>query len=184
MPTSYEVQLAKLVAYVKRLNQLVEERNQQLHYWQGYARSLREERQRLGVIIMGQIKRALGEVAGRYQEVNSRIAKQHQHLEHSGQLAKRKEITWQNRISYALSRIEDLSLERKAVRQELAEYKRRTWEAEAAARQLREEGASKISELETALATAFATNRQLMAELEDSQEQLAIQERQWQDLLG
>ncbi|MBM3270112.1 MAG: hypothetical protein FJZ01_20960 [Candidatus Sericytochromatia bacterium] len=183
MSTRYEKQIEKLVAYVKRLNQTVEERNQQLHYWQGYARKLREERQRLATAMMGQVRRVLGDVAARYQRARGEIKKQADYIEHFADLARRKEIALQNQLRYALSRIDDLSLERKATRQEIAEYKRRTWEAEAVARRLTDGETGKVQELEVALEAALASNRQLASELQAIHEQVAIQETQWHDLV-
>lgn len=183
MSTRYEKQIEKLVAYVKRLNQTVEERNQQLHYWQGYARKLREERQRLATAMMNQVRRILGDVAARYQRAREEIGKQQDYIEHFADLARRKEIALQNQLRYALSRIDDLSLERKAARQELAEYKRRVWEAEAIANELKGGESSRIRELEAALEAALASNRQLASELRAIHEQVAIQEAQWSELV-
>jgi predicted nucleic acid-binding Zn-ribbon protein len=182
MSTRYEKQIEKLVAYVKRLNQTVEERNQQLHYWQGYARKLREERQRLAQAMMNQVRRVLGEVAGRYDKAREEIRKQGDYIDHFADLSRRKEIALQNQLRYALSRIDDLSLERKAYRQEISEYKRRTWDAETIAKNLTGGESSRIRELESALEAALASNRHLAAELSSIHEQVAIQEAQWEEL--
>lgn len=183
MSTRYEKQIEKLVAYVKRLNQTVEERNQQLHYWQGYARKLREERQRLATAMMNQVRKVLGDVATKYQRAREEIGKQQDYIEHFADLSRRKEIALQNQLRYALSRIDDLSLERKAARHELAEYKRRVWEAEAVAHDLQGGESAKLRELEAALEAALASNRQLASELRAIHEQVAIQEAQWAELV-
>lgn len=183
MSTRYEKQIEKLVAYVKRLNQTVEERNQQLHYWQGYARKLREERQRLATAMMNQVRRILGDVAAKYQRAREEIGKQQAYIDHFADLSRRREIALGNQLRYALSRIDDLSLERKASRHELAEYKRRVWEAEAISGQLQGGESAKIRELEAALEAALASNRHLASELRAIHEQVAIQEAQWSDLV-
>lgn len=183
MSTRYEKQIDKLVAYVKRLNQTVEERNQQLHYWQGYARKLREERQRLASAMMAQVKRILTEVSGRYQDARKEIGKQQDYIDHFGMLAKRKEIALQNQLRYALSRIDDLSLERKAWRQELSDMRRRTWDAEAVASELKDGDSSRVRDMESALDAALVSNRQLAGELRAIHEQVAIQEEQWHELM-
>ncbi len=183
MSTRYEKQIEKLVAYVKRLNQTVEERNQQLHYWQGYARKLREERQRLATAMMNQVRRVLGDVAAKYQRAREEIQKQKDYIDHFADLSRRKEIALQNQLRYALSRIDDLSLERKASRHELAEFKRRVWEAESISGQLQGGESTRIKELEAALEAALASNRHLATELRTIHEQVAIQEAQWAELV-
>lgn len=183
MSTRYEKQIERLVAYVKRLNQTVEERNQQLHYWQGYARKLREERQRLASAMIAQVKMVLDEAAQRYQQAKQEIDKQRNYIDHAAQLSQRKEIVLQNQLQYALSRIDDLSLERRATRQEMGEYKRRAWDAEARLKSLEDGESGRVHELESALESALASNRQLAADLAAIQEQVGLQESQWQEMM-
>ncbi len=183
MSTRYEKQIERLVAYVKRLNQTVEERNQQLHYWQGYARKLREERQRLGSAMIGQVHHVLKEAASRYQEARLEIGRQRDYIDHSSQLAQRKDVVLQNQLQYALSRIDDLSLERKAMRQEMGEFKRRAWQAEDRLKDLEGGKDERVLELEAALESALTSNRQLAGDMAAFQEQLGIQEAQWQEMM-
>ncbi len=183
MSTRYEKQIERLVAYVKRLNQTVEERNQQLHYWQGYARKLREERQRLGSSMISQVHQVLKDAASRYQEARLEIGRQRDYIDHSSQLAQRKDVVLQNQLQYALSRIDDLSLERKAMRQEMGEFKRRAWQAEARLKDLAAGQDEHVLELEAALEAALTSNRQLAGDMAAFQEQLGIQEAQWQEMM-
>ena len=92
MSTRYEQQIEKLVAYVRKLNQTVEERNQQLHYWQGYARKLRDERQRLGQSMLGQVRRVLADVAARYRDASTEVSRLRQYVESLRALHQRREL--------------------------------------------------------------------------------------------
>jgi chromosome segregation ATPase len=66
----------------------------------------------------------------------------------------------------------------------MAEFKRRTWEAEAVAKKLEDGDSAKARELEVALEAALASNRHLASELQAIHEQVAIQEAQWHELVS
>ncbi|MEB3238118.1 MAG: hypothetical protein VKO64_10910 [Candidatus Sericytochromatia bacterium] len=181
MSTRYEQQIEKLVAYVKKLNQTVEERNQQLHYWQGYARKLRDERQRLGQSMLGQVRRVLADVAARYRDASTEVTRLRQYVESLRALHQRREINLRNQLDYAMARIDDLSLERRQVRDELTALRRQGKPSVEAVAPARDDG--ELAALQDEARKLRAENGRLAGELDAIHQQVAIQERQWQDLM-
>ncbi|MBM3259920.1 MAG: hypothetical protein FJY99_09260 [Candidatus Sericytochromatia bacterium] len=180
MSTRYEQQIEKLVAYVRKINQTVEERNQQLHYWQGYARKLRDERQRLGQSMLGQVRRVLADVAARYRDASTEVTRLRHYVESLRALHQRREINLRNQLDYAMARIDDLSLERRQVRDELTALRRQAQPAPQAADPA---GAAELVALKDEAQKLRSENRRLAGELDAIHQQGAIQERQWQDLM-
>ncbi|MBU6427855.1 MAG: hypothetical protein KGR26_02475, partial [Cyanobacteria bacterium REEB65] len=133
-----------------------------------YSRKLREERQRLASAMIQQVRRVLDEAAQRYRQARAEIAKQRDYIDHFGQLAQRKEITLGNQLRFALARIDDLSLERKAMRQELGEQRRQIWDLEARLRDISDQEAE-LAALRAQWQEMIQTNTALANRLEQTE---------------
>ncbi|MEB3299525.1 MAG: hypothetical protein VKO21_08580 [Candidatus Sericytochromatia bacterium] len=182
MSTRYEQQIEKLVAYVRKLNKTVEERNQQLHYWQGYARKLRDERQRLGQSMLLQVRKVLADVAARYRDASGEVTRLRQYVESLRALHQRREINLRNQLDYAVARIDDLSLERRKIREELTAIRRLGQDASPVAPPPGK-SAEDVAVLQDEVERLRGDNRRLAEELDAIHQQVAIQERQWQELM-
>lgn len=184
MATKYEKKIQQLMGHVKQLHQLIEERTQQLHYWQGYAKQVRQERQRLGEGMLAQFRQALAEVAERYRYLQESNQKLLDYTEHRAMLADRTQLTLRNQLQYALSRIDELSLERKQARQEAADRYHALLETN---RQLTEEKdllAANQQEIQARLAAQQSDQHALRDQLDALQRQIEIQQEQWQQVVA
>lgn len=184
MATKYEKQLEKLLAHVKSLHRLIEERSQQLKYWQGYAGKLREERQRLASVMISAARKVLSDVASRYQALREENTKLRNYIEHQNQLHQKATFQLKTQLQYALSRIDDLSLERKQWRTGMQQRAQQVWKVQEQLENTQAEMVRQIAELEATLATERAQTKSLADRLETAEQQIEIQQVQWQELLA
>lgn len=184
MATKYEKQLEKLLAHVKSLHALIDERSQQLKYWQGYAGKLREERQRLASVMIAAARKVLSEVALKYRALREENQKLKTYVEHQEQLHQKSTFQLKNQLQYALSRIDDLSLERKQWRVGMQQRQQQIWKSQELLEATQRDLTGKLLELEQALEAERQRTRSLTDRLETAERQIEIQQEQWQDLLG
>ena len=184
MATKYEKQIEKLLAHVKSLHRLIEERSQQLKYWQGYAGKLREERQRLASVMIAASRKVLSEVAHRYQQVREENAKLRAYVEQQNQFHQKTVYQLKTQLQYALSRIDDLSLERKQWRTGIQQRQQQVWKAQEQLENVQKQMNQQITELEATLAKERAQTKSLAERLETAEQQIEIQQIQWQELLA
>lgn len=183
MATKYEKQLEKLLAHVKSLHALIEERSQQLKYWQGYASKLREERQRLAGVMIGAARKVLTDVSERYQALRVENQKLTQYVAHQDQLHQKAVMQLKSQLQYALSRIDDLSLERKQWRVGMQQRQQQIWKNQELLEVTQHQLGDRIQELEKALETERARTKSLTERLGTSERQIEIQQIQWQELV-
>lgn len=184
MATKYEKQLEKLLAHVKSLHRLIEERSQQLKYWQGYAGKLREERQKLASVMISAARKVLSDVASRYQELREENRKLRTYIDHQNQLHQKSVFQLKTQLQYALSRIDDLSLERKQWRTGMQQRAQQVWKAQEQLETTQQQLGQQIAELEASLASERAQVKSLSERLETAEQQIEIQQVQWQELLA
>lgn len=172
MATKYEKQIEKLLAHVKKLHVLVEERAQQLQYWQGYAKKLREERSRLQKGMLAAVRKALAEVAKRFSLLKEENHRLRAHAAHQTQLNELSQQNLRNQLQYAMLRIDELANERKSWRSELQARQQRIFTME-----------DQVKFLEGQL----SEQRKIASELEErsrsDENQIAMQQEQWQELI-
>jgi len=183
MATKYEKQIEKLLGHVKQLHQLIEERTQQLKYWQGYANKLREERQRLSSGLLAAARKTFSEVATRYQALRAENGKLRKHIEHLHQLQQKQEFQLKTQLQYALGRIDDLSIERKHWRTTVQHKQQKIWKAQEQLQEAEQRFAAELQMLQQQLDQEQARTRSLSDRLETAERQIEIQQVQWQDLL-
>lgn len=184
MATKYEKQIEKLLGHVKQLHQLIEERTQQLKYWQGYANKLREERQRLSSGLLAAARKTLTEVANRYQALKAENGKLRKHIEHLNQLQQKQEFQLKTQLQYALGRIDDLSIERKHWRTTVQHKQQQIWKAQEQLQEAEKRFAAELQALQEQLDQEQARNKTLSDRLETAERQIEMQQVQWQDLLA
>jgi chromosome segregation ATPase len=184
MATKFEKQIEKLLAHVKNLHQLVDERTQQLKYWQGYAGKLREERQRLATVMVTAARKVLTEVSQRYQALREENRKLKTYIEHQDQLHQKTLFQLKNQLQYALSRIDDLSLERKQWRIGMQQRQQQIWKGQEVLESTQTQLEQQIKGLEEALSSERAKTKNLGERLETAERQIEIQQVQWQELLA
>lgn len=184
MATKYEKQLEKLLAHVKSLHALIDERSQQLKYWQGYAGKLREERQRLASVMIAAARKVLSEVAQKYRALREENQKLKTYVEHQEQLHQKSLFQLKSQLQYALSRIDDLSLERKQWRVGMQQRQQQIWKTQEQFEATQKDLGAKIADLEKALESERVRTRSLTDRIETAERQIEIQQEQWQDLLG
>lgn len=184
MATKYEKQLEKLLAHVKSLHALIDERSQQLKYWQGYAGKLREERQRLASVMIAAARKVLSEVALKYRALREENQKLKTYVEHQEQLHQKSLFQLKSQLQYALSRIDDLSLERKQWRVGMQQRQQQIWKTQEQFEATQKDLGAKIADLEKALESERTRTRSLTDRIETAERQIEIQQEQWQDLLG
>lgn len=183
MATKYEKQLEKLLAHVKSLHALIEERSQQLKYWQGYASKLREERQRLAGVMIGAARKVLTDVSERYQALRVENQKLKQYVAHQDQLHQKAVMQLKSQLQYALSRIDDLSLERKQWRVGMQQRQQQIWKNQELLEVTQHQLGDRIQDLEKALEAERARTKSLTERLATSERQIEIQQVQWQELV-
>lgn len=184
MATKYEKQIEKLLGHVKQLHQLIEERTQQLKYWQGYANKLREERQRLSTGLLGAARKVFSEVAVRYQALRAENGKLRKHIEHLHQLQQKQEFQLKTQLQYALGRIDDLSIERKHWRTTVQHKQQQIWKAQEQLQDAEQRFSAELKALQDLLDQEQARTRALTDRLDTAERQIEMQQVQWQDLLG
>lgn len=173
MATKYEKQIEKLLAHVKKLHQLIEERTQQLQYWQGYSKKLREERQRLQQNMLLAVRSTLGEVVGRFHELKAENKRLRAAVEHQAQLNEMAQQNLKNQFKYALSRIDELAAERKSWRMELQARQQTLISYE-----------DRIKQLETQLSSYKDRSQKVEERSHDFERQIELQQQQWQELVA
>lgn len=171
MATKYEKQIEKLLAHVKKLHALVEERTQQLQYWQGYSKKLREERSRLQKGMLGAVRQALGEVTERFNQLKEENKRLRAHAIHQTQLNELAQQNLRNQLQYAMMRIDELAAERKNWRVELQSRSQAIFAQE-----------DRVRQFETQYHEQRKQLQQLEERLRDSEHQIAMQQEQWQEL--
>ncbi|HEY9898631.1 MAG TPA: hypothetical protein V6D00_05570 [Pantanalinema sp.] len=184
MATKYEKQIEKLLAHVKNLHALVEERSQQLKYWQGYAGKLREERQRLAGVMIAAARTVLGQVAERYKTLREENRKLKTYVEHQDQLHQKSTFQLKNQLQYALSRIDDLSMERKQWRVGMQQRQQQIWKTQEQLETTQQQLGDRIKDLEAALEAERSRNKNVHERLATAERQIEIQQVQWQELLS
>lgn len=183
MATKYEKQIEKLLAHVKNLHALVEERSQQLKYWQGYAGKLREERQRLAGVMIAAARAVLGQVAERYKALREENRKLKTYVEHQDQLHQKSVFQLKNQLQYALSRIDDLSMERKQWRVGMQQRQQQIWKSQELLEATQQQLGDRVKDLEAALEAERSRNKNVHERLATAERQIEIQQVQWQELL-
>ncbi|GEM_PF-1205313 len=183
MATKYEKQIEKLLGHVKQLHQLIEERTQQLKYWQGYANKLREERQRLSSGLLAAARKTFTEVAARYQALRAENGKLRKHIEHLHQLQQKQEFQLKTQLQYALGRIDDLSIERKHWRTTVQHKQQQIWKAQEQLQGAEQRFSSELQALQQQLDFEQSKSRTLGERLETAERQIEMQQVQWQELL-
>lgn len=184
MATKYEKQIEKLLGHVKQLHQLIEERTQQLKYWQGYANKLREERQRLSSGLLAAARKTFSEVASRYQALRAENGKLRKHIEHLNQLQQKQEFQIKTQLQYALGRIDDLSIERKHWRTTVQHKQQQIWKAQEQLEDAEKRFAAELAALQQELDQEQTRARALSERLETAERQIEMQQVQWQELLA
>lgn len=184
MATKYEKQIEKLLAHVKSLHALIEDRGKQLKYWQGYAGKLREERQRLASVMIAAARRVLTDVAERYQALKLENQKLKDYVKRQEELAEKTTFQLKNQLQYALSRIDDLSLERKQWRVGMQQRQQMVWKTQEQLEHVQAQLSDQIKQLEAALNAERTRTRALGDRLESAERQIEIQQVQWQDMLA
>jgi chromosome segregation ATPase len=173
MATKYEKQIEKLLAHVKKLHQLIEERTQQLQYWQGYSKKLREERLKLQQNMLMGVRAALGEVVSRFHELKEENKRLRAAAEHQAQLNELSQQNLKNQLKYALMRIDELAAERKSWRLELQSRQQSLMAME-----------QRVGQLEAQLRGQTDQFQKTEERSRDFERQIELQQQQWQDLVA
>ncbi len=183
MASRYEKQIEKLLQHVKRLHGLIEERGQQLKYWQSYANKLREERQRLVSAMVTAIRPIMSDVARRHRAIREENLRLAQYIKNQESLHEKQNLQLKAQLQYALGRIDDLSLERRQWRVGIQQRQQQIWSGQERLDQLERELATRT----TRLTGSFESERKRARELEErlaiAEQQIEIQHLQWQDLV-
>ncbi|MEB3198318.1 MAG: hypothetical protein VKP62_14055 [Candidatus Sericytochromatia bacterium] len=119
MSSAYDQQLRKLIDHIQTLNRALHERDAHLVQWQQISRAVQDERGQLAQSLFDVLKQTLNQFAGKFQGLKAENAKLRGYIDHQKQLHEILARDMQGQLQYALNRIDDLSAERLAWRQEL-----------------------------------------------------------------